>query len=114
MANKALAGSGDSMMLRRWGYASVVVDTVLADCEPVDIRNYGSIAVKPGAGITTLTIYASGTIDGTYVLVTDLGTAGAVTVTASRWQSLAVGIAAMGFIKMQSNADGTVEVCGKS
>lgn len=115
MALKLLASDGQaSNILRRQGYVSGAVDTVLADCDVFDIRGYGSIAVKPGAGLTTLTVHASETADGTFVLVTDLGTAGAVTVTASRWQSLAVGIAALGFVKFVGNADGTVVVAGKS
>lgn len=120
MATKALAAPSGSQsaesIKRRYGtVAGVVVDTTLADCDVLDIREFEAVAVKPSAGITSLSVYASETAGGTFVLVDSIGTNGAVTVVASKWNVLDVTkIAPFGFVKFVPNADGTVEVVGKT
>lgn len=101
---------------RRYGTAAAVtVNTTLADCDPVDIRDYKDIAVKPSASITSLVVYASETESGTYVIVETIGTNGSVTVVAARWNVLDITkIGPFGFLKFVPNTNGTVEVVAKT
>lgn len=100
----------------RYGVASAVaLDTVLADCDVVDIREWRDIAIKPSVNVTTVTVHASETEDGTYVIVDNIGTNGAVTVVASKWTTLDITkIAPFGFIKLLGNVDGTASLVGKT
>lgn len=112
-----IAGSKSAdVTIRRGGRAlAATVNTVLASCDVVDIREFTTVAVKPSAGITTLDVYASDVEDGTFVLVNDIGTAGVFTVVASKWQALtAAAIAPHNFLKFVPNTNGTVDVVGKS
>lgn len=94
---------------------AVAVNTTLGSCDVVDIRDWRDIAVKPSASITSLVVYASETVSGTFVIVETIGTNGSVTVVASRWNVLDVTkIAPFGFIKLVPNTNGTVEVVAKT
>lgn len=120
MATKILnppnGSSGADAIKRRYGTAAdVVVDTTLATCEPVDVRDYRELAVKPSASITSLGVYAAETADGAFVLVDNIGTNGAVTVVASKWNTLDTAkIGPYGFLKFVPNTNGTVQVVGKT
>lgn len=113
-----LSGSdGASPTKRRYGAINVAatVDTTLGNCDVIDIREMHDIAVKPSAGITTLTVYASETAAGTFVIIDSIGTNGAVTVVASKWNTLDITkIGPYGFLKMVPNTNGTVSVVGKT
>jgi len=110
-------GSDGAMAVKpRYGVLTTFhTDTVLGDCDVVDIRDFRDIAVKPGATITTITIHASEAADGTFVLVDNIGTNGVVTLPASKWTALDVTkIAPFGFIKIMSSADGEAAMVGKT
>lgn len=119
-SNKTLSAptgsQGAEATKRRYGtLAGVVVDTTLGNCDSVDIREFRDIGLKPSASITSLSIYAAETASGTYVLVDSIGTNGAVTVVAAKWNTLdTTKIGPYGFIKMVPNTNGTVEVVGKT
>jgi hypothetical protein len=99
--------SADVIKHRQGVVTGVTVDTTLGNCDVVDIRDYIYIAVKPSAGITSLSVYGSETEGGTYVLLDSIGTNGAVTVVASKWNTFDT-------IKMVPNTNGTVSVAGKT
>ena len=102
---------------RRYGVATTVaVHATLGSCDVLDARDYRDIAVKPPASVTALAVYASETADGTFVLVDNIGTAGDVTVTASKWNTLDTAkIGPYGFLKFQSTgANGNMSVVGKT
>jgi hypothetical protein len=119
-ANKKLDAEsgtqGADVIKRRWGILTgVVVDTTLGNCDSVDIRDFEQIAVKPTTSITSLSVYASETAGGTYVLVDSIGTNGAVTVVASKWNTFdPTKIGPYGYIKLVPNTNGTVSICGKT
>lgn len=121
MATKTLdqpanSGPGASATKRRYGYGTVAVHTTLASCDVIDIRDYRDIGVKPPTGVTALVVYAAETVDGTFVLVDNIGTNGSVTMTAERWFTLdTTKIGPYGFIKLQSaGATGNAAVAGKT
>lgn len=82
----------------------VIVNSTQSEDDKLDFTGFRSLAVKPSASVTSLTFYGSETIDGTYVLITSLGTAGVVTVTASVWNVIdATKTAPFCFIQMKSD-----------
>lgn len=102
---------------KRWGLATAVaVTSAIGTCDAIDVRDYRDLAVKPSAGVTALSVYASETVGGTYVLVDSIGTNGSVTVVASKWNVLdTTKIAPFGWIKLlAAGADGTVSITGKT
>ena len=105
-----------SPIKRRWGQVSAAVNTVLANCDVIDVRDFRDIAVKPPVSVTSLTVYSSETENGTYVIVNDIGTAGVVTVVADKWNVLdTTKIGPFGFIKLLSaGASGSAVVQGKT
>jgi hypothetical protein len=113
--NAASGSDGAQATKRRYGTClAAVVDTTLDNCDIVDVRDYASIAVKPSAGITSLTVYSSDIASGTFVIVDSLGTAGAVTVTASKWNVIDLTKLPFGFLKFVPNSNGTIDVVGKT
>lgn len=114
--NAPSGSQGAESVKPRYGtIADVTVDTVLADCDVIDIREWRDIAVKPNGTINSLSVYAAESVGGTYVLVDSIGTNGAVTVVAAKWNVLDITkIAPFGFIKLVSSADGTVQVVAKT
>lgn len=111
--------TGAEAIKRRYGSvlgAAVNQSVGLASCDIIDIRDYFAIAVKPSAGITQLSVYASpDKTAANFVLVDSIGTAGVVSTPASKWTVLdPTKIAPFGYLKFIPNADGTVDVVGKS
>ncbi len=75
----------------------------------------GEVIIPAAAsGLTSLTWYTCDTIDGTYVVCYDVGTAGAVTVAHSRAYRFPVEVAGCPFLKIVGNAAKTVIVNLKS
>ena len=97
------------------GSAIAVHDSLIASCDVADIGDYTQIGVKPSANITTLTFHAAETAGGTYVLIDSIGTAGVVTVVASKWNTLdPAKIGPYRFIKALGNVAGTIVIIGKT
>jgi hypothetical protein len=96
--------------------AAVAHNATLATSDVIDIREFEAIAVKPQtAGTTSLSVHAAETPGGTFVLVDSIGTNGAVTVVASKWNVLDVTkIKPFGYIKFLANQADTVSVVGKT
>lgn len=116
LLNPPSGSDGATATKRRYGVGSASLAALLADCDAIDIREYRDVAVKPPAAVTSLAVYASETASGTYVLVDNIGTAGAVTVTASKWNVLDTAkIAPFGFIKLlPTGGTGTASILGKT
>lgn len=115
--NPPANSDGATAQKRRYGAQSVTTHTAdLGECDSLDIRDYESIAVKPPATATTITVHASETAAGTYVLVDSIGTNGVITLPASKWTALDVTkIAPFGFLKFFSNnTPGAMAVVGKT
>jgi hypothetical protein len=90
---------------------TVTVDTVLADAEAVDYRNWNGGRVKLVSGLTaTLTFYTSDLPDGTFIASYTGTTATELTVEADREFEIPADIASAGVFKMVGDADGVVEV----
>ncbi len=64
---------------------SIAVSSTLSECDIVDISGFRSLAIKPPASVTQITVYASETIGGTFVIIDSLGTSGVITTVASKW-----------------------------
>jgi len=80
------------------------VSSTQTECDSLDFTGYRFLSVKPPAAVTSLSFYGSETIGGTYVLIDSLGTGGAVTVAASKWNAIdGTKIAPFSFIQMVSN-----------
>lgn len=93
----------------------ITVDTTLGNCDVLDIRGVRSLSVKPSAGITGLTFYGCDTSTGTFTIINDVGSSGALTVVASVWTVVtATAIAPHLFIRMVPNTNGTVVVVAKN
>jgi len=91
---------------------TVQVSSTQSECDFLDIRGFKFLAVKPPASVTTLTFYGCQTKGGTYVLINDLGTAGVVTLTASRWTSIDyTKLAPHHFIQMKSDQAQAAATC---
>ncbi len=92
------------------------VDSTQTNCDVLDIRGIRTLAIKPSASVTSLTFYGCDTNNGTFVLINDLGTAGALTVTASVWNIVTrTAFEPHHFIQMKSNqASATAIVVAKS
>ncbi len=83
---------------------TVAMSSTQTECDKLDIRGFKYLAVKPPASVTTLTFYGAETSAGSYVLINDLGTAGVVTLTASRWTTIDyTKLAPHHFIQMKSD-----------
>ncbi len=90
----------------------VAVNSNQTLCDVLDFRGFRFIAVKPPAGVTSLTFYSSQTVGGTFVLIDDIGTNGALTVTASVWNNVdPTKIAPHQFIQMKSAGANGNAVC---
>lgn len=84
--------------------SAIAVSSTQSECDTLDITAFKFIAVKPPASVTSLTFYGCDTSGGTFVLINDLGTNGAVTVVASVYQSIDyTKLAPYRFIQMKSN-----------
>lgn len=116
IVNPPAGSMGADAIKHRYGTIdAVAVNTNIANCDVLDIRDYLYVALKPSAGITTLTFYGAETAAGTYVVIDSIGTNGAVTVVAAKWNALdTTKIGPFGFIKMVPNTNGTVEVVAKT
>lgn len=114
--NPPAASQAAEVTKPRYGTTTFHCDTTLADCDVLDIREWRDIAIKPVAAVTAVAVYAAETADGTFVLVDNIGTAGSVTVTASKWNVLDITkIAPFGFVKLvPTGAEGTFAVVGKT
>jgi hypothetical protein len=98
---------------RRYGTASVAVHTAdLAQSDALDCREYRSLAVKPPAEATELTIYGAVTADGEFVLVD--ATDGIATVVGDTWFVLPAAAVAHGFLKFLCDVAGNMPAVGKS
>ena len=90
----------------------VAVNTNQTLCDVLDFRGWKFLAVKPPTGATALTFYSSATPGGTFVLIDDLGTNGAVTLTADVWASIDyTKLAPHHFIQMKSTTASGNAVC---
>ena len=96
--------------------ANIAVSSTQSECDSLDFTGYRFMAVKPPTSVTSLTFYGSETIGGTYVLIDSLGTNGAVTVAASKWNVIdGTKIAPFSFIQMVSNqAVANASICATS
>lgn len=110
------AGDNSTHAPHRYGVVSgVVVNTTLASCDILDVREYTEIAIKPSASITGLSVYAALATGDTFVLVDSIGTNGAVTVVAAKWNVLDVTkIKPFGYLRFVPNTNGTLEVVAKT
>jgi hypothetical protein len=110
--NPPSGSDGANAIKRRWAsQTSACHATDLAECDSLDVRDYESLAVKPPAAATTITVHASETAAGTYVLVDNLGTNGVITCPASKWTTLS--LAGLGFLKFFTSTAGNMVVTGK-
>lgn len=92
--------------------STVQVSSTQSECDMLDIRQIKFLAVKPPASVTALTVYGCQTVNGTYVLINDLGSSGVVTVVASVWTSLDyTKLAPHQFIQMKSDQTAANAVC---
>lgn len=68
---------------------SYAANTSIASCDVLDFRNYKHLAVRPGVGMTGVTVWAaaSSTLAG-FNRVNDFGTSGSVAVSATQWITL--------------------------
>lgn len=99
----------------RWFTGSMTIDTTLGDSDILDVRQFEAVAIKPPASVTAIAVYASDSADGTFVLCNDIGTAGEITLPASKWTSLPAGFLAHGFLKfVPTGGEGTALVVAKS
>ena len=90
----------------------VAVNTSQPSCDVLDFRGFKHLSVKPPTGVTSLTFYGCNTSGGTFVLINDLGTNGAVTVTASVWNMIDyTKLAPHHFIQMKSAGANGNAVC---
>ncbi len=80
------------------------VSSTLSECDYLDISGFRTLAIKPPASVTAITVYASETPTGTYVIVDSLGTSGAITVVASKWNVIdPTKIAPFSYVQLLSN-----------
>ena len=107
---------GATGVKRRYGTATVTTHASdLASCDSLDVRDFREIAVKPPASATTITVHASETAAGTYVLVDNIGTNGVITCPASKWTTLdTTKIGPFGFLKFFSSTAGEMAIVGKT
>ncbi len=83
---------------------SVAVSSTLSECDYIDISGFRFVAIKPPASVTAITVYAAETIDGTFVIVDTLGTSGAITVVASKWNVIDTAkLSPFSFVQFLSN-----------
>lgn len=90
----------------------LVVDTSLANCDPVNIGIYanGRIAVPTGSSITTLTFYACDNVNGTFLQIFDSAAAISMTVSAGNTYQLPAAVMGYTFIKVKANVAGGVQL----
>lgn len=114
--NPLSGASAAEVVMRRFGTTTVTCHgTDPATSDVLDKREYQSIAVKPPASATTITVYAAEAADGTFVLVDNIGTNGVITCPASKWTTLdPTKIAPLGFLKFLASTAGTMSVMGQS
>ena len=114
--NPPTGSDGASPTKKRYATQSITCHASdLAECDSLDVRDYESLAVKPPASATTITVHASETASGTYVLVDNIGTNGVITCPASKWTTLDVTkIAPFGFLKFFTSTGGAMGVVGKT
>ena len=89
---------------------AVTIDSTVADCTVVDVRNYagGSIHIPNASSVTTITFYGLQSASGTFVACYDnTNTAVTLTVAADRVVQLPDAVFAYSFIKLAGNTDGT-------
>ncbi len=85
--------------------ATIAVSSTQTECDSLDFSGYRFMSIKAPAGVTSLSFYGSETIGGSYVLIDNIGTGGAVTVAASKWTAIdGTKIAPFSYIQMVSNA----------
>jgi len=83
---------------------SIAVSSTLSECDYLDISGFRTLAVKPPASVTQITVYASETPTGTYVIVDSLGASGVITVVASKWNVIdPAKIAPFSYVQLLSN-----------
>lgn len=115
--NPPANSDGANATKRRFVTGSGTVHATLGTCDIIDVREIGEyLAVKPPAGCTGLSVYAAETAADTFVLVDSIGTNGAVTVVASKWNVFDITkIGPFGFLKfVAAGANGTAIFCGKT
>lgn len=98
-------------------FASVVVDTVLADSGSVDIGMFasGQVYVPSGSALTTLTFHSAPNSSGVYLPAqTGAGAALTLTVEAGKCYPIPATIFGAALMKMTGNADGVVHLSLKS
>lgn len=89
---------------RKGTATGIFVSSTLSECDYLDISGFRTLAVKPPASVTAITVYASETANGTYVIVDSLGSSGVITVVASKWNVIdPTKIAPFSFVQLLSN-----------
>lgn len=114
--NPTAGSTGAETIKRRYGTASIAVNSALGSCDILDARDYSELAIQPPAGVTAVAVYAAESATGTFVLVDNIGTNGSVTLPASKWTTLdTTKIGPFGYLKFVSTgANGTAIVAGKT
>ena len=83
---------------------SIAVSSTLSECDYLDISGFRTLAIKPPASVTAITVYASETATGTFVIVDSLGSSGVITVVASKWNVIdPTKIAPFSYVQLLSN-----------
>lgn len=96
---------------------SFAVNTVLADCDPIDISQLAGAAIKIPASVTGITCHGCDTSDGTFTAIHGSdGTAAALTgMTALDWYDLFAACFAFSYLKIQSvGASGNAKLVSKT
>lgn len=112
--NPASGSTSADIIKRRYGTATVAVHATLGNCDILDCRDYSEIAIKPPASVTGISVYAAESEAGTFVLVDNIGTNGAITLPASKFTVIQLA-GPFGFLKFVSaGANGDAIVVGKT
>lgn len=103
-----------AQMTRRSRVSAPVIHTTLGTCTAIELRNASGAAVLIPTGITEITYYACDTVDGTFAIVNNVGTAGVDAVAADKWHVLPAELFPLPFLKIKSTSGtGTATACIK-
>lgn len=114
-------GKSAPRISRQWKQKAFNIGLSVATADAVDVRDLTAFAIYPGA-LVGVKVYApkvavdetnAATVaDADWVLCNDIGTAGVVTVVASKWNTIEADSFPYGFLKFVDNAGSPATVAG--
>jgi hypothetical protein len=92
----------------------ISVTTSLSTTPPVDLRGASAWAVRsPASAVTSLEVWASSSLDGTYTRVQIQAADLSVALSTNRWNTPDPAVFPFSYIKLVGNAGGVIEIVSK-